>query len=106
MNRMNAKQGESTDLFLVSIDGLTDYTDYYSDLSVIDARTNTVVLGPIRINPVDNAFSVALSRTQTAALPVDSYVVVLEVVKEVAAVLEFRKEISWALKITESLLAP
>lgn len=104
MSKMTVKQGENTDLFIITIEGLVDYTDYYSDLSVVAADTDTVVLGPIRINPVDNQFSIAFTPAQTLALPVGSYTAVLEVVKEVATVLEFRKEISWPLKITKSIL--
>lgn len=102
---MTAKQGESTDLFIITVKGVTDYTDYYSDLSILVADTEVVVLGPVRINPVDNKFSVALTPDQTAALPVDSYTVVLEVIKEVTGIKEFRKEISWSLKVTKPLIA-
>lgn len=104
MSKMTLKQGESSDLFIVTIKGLVDYTNYYSDLTILNADTGLVVLGPIRINPVSNKFSIALTPAQTALLPVDNYTAVLEVVKDVATVIEFRKEISWSLKVTESLI--
>ena len=104
MNKMSVKQGENTDLFIITIQDLIDYTDYYSDLSVVAADTDTVVLGPLRIEAVDNKFSVALSPAQTAQLPIGGYTVVLEVVKDVASVVEFRKELSWPLKVTKSII--
>lgn len=102
---MSAKQGESTDLFSITVKDLTDYTNYYGDLYIIEATADTQVLGPIRINPADNKFSVALSPAQTAALPVDNYTAVFKVTKEVDSVIEFCKEVSWAVKITNSLIA-
>lgn len=104
MYKMTAKQGESTDLFYITIKDLVDYTDYYGDFTLINPETNAVVLGPIRINPADNKFSVALSSLQTTGLPIDNYTAVFEVVKDVLGVIEFKKELSWAVKITASLL--
>jgi hypothetical protein len=103
MSKMEAKQGENTALFNITIEGLTDYTDYFSKLFVF-AKDDTQVLGPIAISPTDNNFAVALSPEQTLALPLGSYTVVFQVYKEVATVIEFSKEISWPLKITESLI--
>jgi hypothetical protein len=105
MTKMSAKQGESTDLFSITVKDLVDYTDYYGDLYIIDADTDMQVLGPIRINAVDSKFSVALSPDQTTSLPVNSYTAVFQVTKEVLSVIEFRKEISCAVKITKSLLS-
>jgi hypothetical protein len=104
MNKISLKKGESSDLFEVTIKDLEDYTDYYSDLSII-TYADTSVLGPLRINPVNNVFSIALSPAQTAGLPVGNYIVVLVVVKDVLGVIEFRKEISWKLEVNSSLLA-
>lgn len=104
MSNMSAKQGESTDLFEITIKDLVEYTDYYSDLYVLAADTDATVLGPIRIEAVDNVFPAALSPSQTQGLPAGNYTVVLVVEKSVEGNIEFRKEISWALKINKSLL--
>jgi hypothetical protein len=105
MSKMSAKQGESTQLFNISIKDLTDYTDYECEISVFDADEdpNVLVLGPLTITIVDNKFPVALTPAQTTALPPGSYTVIAAVIKDVAAVIEFRREVSWALKITPSL---
>jgi hypothetical protein len=106
MSKMSVKQGESTDLFNITVEGLTDYTDYYSELTVLAADTDAPVLGPLTIYPsASNKFPVSLSPAQTAGLPVGNYTVVLIVVKDVEGVIEFRKETSWSLKVSASLLA-
>ena len=104
MSKMSAKQGESTSLVVITIEGLTDYTDYYGNLRVLEGDTDDIVLGPIRVDPADSKFSVAFNPAQTLGLPIEDYTVVFEVVKEVADVIEFRKEVSWPLKINKAII--
>lgn len=103
---MNVKQGEKTDIFAVNVKGVTDYTDYYSNLVILDSSDDSVALGPNRINPVFGKFAVVLSPDETLSLPVGSYIAILEVIKEVDSVVEFRREVSWPIKISASLVNP
>lgn len=101
---MSAKRGENTELFNVHIEGVSNYTDYYAKLVVLNAKTNAEAIPSTTITAIDNKFPIALTPDQTLSLAVDSYVVVLEVIKEVEGTIQFRKELSWPLKITESLI--
>jgi hypothetical protein len=105
-NKMTAKRGENTELFNVHIEGISDYTDYSANLVVLNAKTNESVISSISIPVTENKFAVALTPDQTLNLPVDSYIMVLEILKVVGGVTQFRKELSWPLKITESLINP
>ena len=103
-NNMVIKQGDSTDIYEIEIEGLTDYTGYRADVAVLNSKTKGVIIGPYSIGPADNKISVALYPSQTALLQPGMYIVVCEVIKEIDEVVMFRKEFSWTLQITESLI--
>ena len=101
---MTVKQGDSTDVFEITIDGVTDYTDYRTDVQVLVPKTNAVVIAKETITPVDGKMSVAFAPEQTAGLAASSYNVVAEVVKETNGVVIFRRELTWTLRVQESLV--
>jgi hypothetical protein len=105
MNSMTVKRGGSTDIFEIAVGGVSDYTDYRGTLVILDPATEGAVLYTSSVSPgVSGGFSIAFSPVQTEVLAVGSYTVVFEIIKEVATVIEFRRELSWTLKITPSLI--
>ena len=104
-NGMSVKKGDSTDVFKITVQGVSDYTDYLGNLSVLDPDTK-VVDGPVLvISPdVSAGFTIGFSPVQTEVMELGDYLVVLEITKEEAGVPVFRREMSWSLKITESLI--
>jgi hypothetical protein len=103
-NSMKVKRGDSTDIFEVTVEGVTDYTDYRGEVSVLAPKTNEAVIAKYVIAPTDGKITVALSPAQTALLDVGNYNVVLEVIKEATGVVTFRRELNWPLEVLPSLL--
>jgi hypothetical protein len=105
MSKMRTKRGDSTDIFKVTVSGIDDYTDYRGEVAVLDSTTGNFIVEKFVISPdVSSGFSVAFAPAQTQLIEVGDYTVVFEVIKEVSGVIEFRRELSWSLQITESLL--
>jgi hypothetical protein len=105
MNKMRCKKGDSSNTFKLTVEGITDYTDYRGELAVLNPSDNSVLIGKLVVSPnLADGFTVAFAPVQTASLVVGDYTVVFEVIKEVATVVEFRRELTWPLQITESLL--
>ena len=103
---MSCKQGDSTNIFKITVEGVTDYTNYRGELAVLDPSDNSILIGKTVINPdPEGGFTVAFAPAQTELLDVNYYTVVFDVIKEVSGVIEFRRELSWTLQITESLLS-
>lgn len=98
---MRCKKGDSSNTFKLTVEGITDYTDYRGELAVLNPSDNSVLIGKLVVSP---NLAVAFAPVQTASLAVGDYTVVFEVIKEVATVVEFRRELTWPLQITESLL--
>ena len=108
--QMMVKKGGSTKNFNVTITGITDYTDYFGTIDVLDPKTK-VSAGITRvINPdVSNGFIVALTPGETNTLGVGKYLVVLEITKDPVGNgdindFTFNRELSWQLEIKESLI--
>lgn len=101
---MVTKQGDSTDVFEITIDGLRDYTNYRAEVQVLVPKTNEVKIAKEIVTPVSNKMSIAFAPEQTALLTPGSYNVVTEVIKEENSVIVFRRELTWTLKIQESLV--
>jgi hypothetical protein len=105
MSSMVAKKGDNTEIFSISVGGVSDYTNYRGELAILDPSDGTFVLTKTVIATLPSGgFSIGFSPAQTAALAVGDYNVVFEIIKEVATVVEFRRELSWPLKITPSLI--
>lgn len=101
---MKVKKGDSTDIFEITIDGVTDYTDYRGEVSVLFPKSNAAAIVKYSILPANGKITLALSPSQTGGLAVGDYNVVFEVIKETNGVVEFRRELSWPLQIQPSLL--
>jgi hypothetical protein len=101
---MKVKRGDSTDIFEITVEGVTDYADYRGEMSVLKPKTNEAVIAKYVISPVDGKIVAALSPAQTAGLDVGNYNVVFEVIKEETGVVTFRRELNWPLEVLPSLL--
>lgn len=97
--------GGSSDIKLVTIENVTDYTDYYATLAVIDILTKKPVEGTIvpLLPNIHNGFTVQLLPAQTKNLKEGSYLVALELSKGVDPI-TYRKEVSWIMEVSESLI--
>lgn len=103
-SNMKVRKGDSTDIFEIAVEGVSDYTDYRGEVAVLKPSTNEIVIGKYVISPSSGKISVAFSPSQTAGLDVGSYTVVFEIIKEVNGVVEFRRELNWSLEILQSLI--
>lgn len=111
MNKMKVKRGDSTDIFELVLNGITDYTDYRAEAIILNPETNSIAL-PKQVFNADTTnkkFSIFFLPAQTAALDVGDYNVVCEIIKEVSdgqggTVIVFRRELSWALQVQTSLI--
>lgn len=107
---MSSKIGDSTDMFNITVEGtdgnpITDYTGYRGEVAILNPTDNTILLGKLAVTPnVTEGFYIAFTPAQTATLIKGSYPVVFEMVKEEDTVITFRREISWSLQISESLI--
>jgi hypothetical protein len=108
--KMKVKKGGSTKVFNIKLDGVTDYTDYFGDLDVLDANTkvSTGVTRTVAPDPA-NGFDISLTPAETSTLDVDSYIVVFEITKDpigngLLADFTYRRELTWQLEVQESLI--
>lgn len=105
MDNWKERRGDSTDIKSITIKGVTDYTGYTGDITVLDPDTKEVVGFTGSIAPdLGAGFTIGLSPGQTEVLPVGTYLVVFEMNRLVDSVPVYRKELSWSLIITESLI--
>ena len=102
VNALKTKRGDSTDIVEITIDGVPDLTGYVGKCQILKGRTKA--FGPLIIGPTDGVFKVALMPAQTETLEEGEYTVVFEIEKLEVDVVVFRREVSWPLVITESLL--
>ena len=103
-NNMKIKKGDSSDIFEITVEGINDYADYRAEVSVLMPKTNALVIAKYTVAPTTSKFVIAFSPAQTQLLLVGDYNVVVEIIKETAGVVEFRRELNWPLQITPSLL--
>lgn len=104
MKTWKIAKGDSTDLKIVTVENITDYTGYYGTLSILDKVTKEAVGATIALSPdVAEGFTAALLPEQTSSLAPGTYLVVLEISKGVTPV-TYRKEINWMLEVSESLI--
>lgn len=104
VNNMRVKKGDSTDIFEITIEGLTDYTDYRGEVTILNPADDTEVFPKIAIAPANNKITVAFSPVHTSTLDVGEYNVVCEVIKETDGVVQFRRELSWPIEVLPSLI--
>lgn len=105
MDSWKERKGDSTDIKKITIKGITDYSGYTGDITVLDPNTKVVAGFTGVITPdVSTGFTVGLSPQQTNALAIGTYLVVFEVKKVEEGTVVYRKELSWSLIITESLI--
>lgn len=104
MDTWHIQQGGSSDLKMVTVENVTDYTDYYGTLAVVNeyTKTPTGVMVPIAPHPV-NGFTLALMPEHTTSLVPKKYLVVFEISKGVSPI-TYRKEVSWMLEVSQSLI--
>ena len=104
---MVSKKGDSTNVINVTVKGLTDYTGYYGILHILlpgKDSSNTKVLD-LTIDHSTDKFEVFFMPAQTSTLEVDTtYLVVFEIYHKTGEVVDFRRELSWPLEITKSLI--
>lgn len=104
MSKMKLKQGESSDIFRVTVSGagiaVNGYVGFTGTLWIMDTVTNASVLGPVNIDPGTAGFLVAVTPTQSGQLAVGTYTAILKIEKDE----EFAREVSWTVQITESLV--
>lgn len=104
MNGLKVKRGDSSDIIEITVDGITDFTNYRGELQILNGDTKETVVNKVTIAPSDLKFLVGLTPNQTAILPVGNYIAVFEIIKEVGSIITFRREISWPVEITVSLI--
>jgi len=105
MNSWSTQQGSSTDLKIITIENVTDYTGYYATVSVVNASSKETISGTtVSISPdVNDGFTVGLLPATTQLLSPGRYLVVFEISKGIDPV-TYRKEVNWLLEISESLI--
>lgn len=102
-SNMKVKRGDSTDIYNITVEGVSDYTDYRGEVTILDSD-NEVVFPKVVIAPNEGKVSIALTPTQTATLEVGSYNMVCEIIKEEDGIVTFRREMNWPIEILPSLI--
>lgn len=107
MNTWSIQQGGSTDLKLVTIENVVDYTGYHGSIVVIeDNASRDIVVGPIAQSAdAVEGFTVGLLPEQTSNIVPGRYMVVFEISKGIDPI-TYRKEVSWLLEVSASLINP
>ena len=96
-------KGDSSDVKRITIKGITDYTDYRGDITILDQNRNVVGFTSAIEPDIGSGFTVGLSPTHTSALDIGTYIVVFEISKGIDPV-TYRREMSWAITVAESLI--
>ena len=100
-------QGDSTDIKTITVDGVTDYTDYSGKLLVLNGKQTGIVeiTIPAIVPDLVNGFTVGFTPGQTDSLAVGTYVVAFEITKvDAESIPIYRRELSWSMRITQSVI--
>lgn len=108
--KWTVRQGDSTNIKPITIDGVTNYTiagglAYTGYLTVIEKTSQQISLEMAIAAHVTNGFIVGLLPEHTKALGVGDFVVVFEISgRNAEALLTYRREVDWELRIEKSLI--
>ena len=99
-------QGDSTDIKTITVDGVTEYTDYTGKLVVLleSKLTSAVVSKPDNAPDIANGFTVGLTPGQTEGLEPGTYIAAFEITKTVGGIATYRRETTWGLQISRQLV--
>jgi len=106
MKKWNTVKGDSTDIKNITVEGVTDYTDYTGKLVVLDTQVkgHIMITQPSIAPDTETGFTCGLTPGQTDTLSKGNYIVVFEITKTESTVATYRREINWQLNIMEALI--
>ena len=109
MATIKVKSGDSSNIQKIThkVDGvdISDYTGYLLKMEVLNSvtRANAGIIRTILPEGDNSGFILALTPGDTSTLGTGEFIIVADLEKTVAEVVEFNRELSWSLTVTPSL---
>ena len=104
MSKITLIVGDSSDIYRVTHEGVTDYRGYSGTLVILDSNNVEVVRKEVTPDIV-NGFDFTLAPADTAGLTPYTYKMAFEIKKIVASVAVFRREIHYDLTLVKGRIA-
>lgn len=96
MSKITLIVGDSSDIYRVTHEGVTDYTDYSGTLVILDNNNAEVLRKKVTPN-ITTGFDFKLAPDDTIGLPAATYKMAFEIKRIVASNVVFRRELHYDL---------